>query len=182
MTLEEGKRKVVALLEGYAGEGEIEVDADIALKMNDFFDIAQKDVAQWQPIVRRAELTLDGTGSMALPADVSRVLRIRREGVRTGKYEVMDGRLLSEAGDTSTLTLDYFATPETITANTDGAHEFEVSEEAANCLPFFVAAQHLLSEPEIDYSAFYNLYLQMRSMLPRSTMTSGSVRQALYRR
>ena len=182
MTLEEGKRKVVLLLEGYAGEGEIEVDADIALKMNDFFDIAQKDVAQWQPIVRRASLTLDGTGSMALPPDVSRVLRIRREGVRVSGYEVVGGKLLSRAGDKSTLSLDYIVSPETITPDTADDYVFEVSEEAANCLPFFVAAQHLLSEPEIDYSAFYNLYLQMRSMLSRSTMTGGSVRQALYRR
>ena len=126
MTLEEGKRKVVLLLEGYAGEGEIEVDADIALKMNDFFDIAQKDVALWQ----------------------------------------------------------HLPTPATITADTDGAYEFEVSEEAANCLPFFVAAQHLLSEPEIDYGAFYNLYLQMRALLPRDggDVKRGYVRQALFRR
>ena len=33
-----------------------------------------------------------------------------------------------------------------------------VSEAAANCLPFFVAAQQLIGELVVDYSGFYNIY------------------------
>lgn len=183
MTLGEGKRKVLMLLDEYSSGGEITVDEDIDAKMNDFFDIAQKDVAQWQPIMRRVSITLDGTGSAELPADVSRVLKIALDGARTSAYEIVDKRLLSPPGDTSALTLDYIAVPETITPETADSYEFEVSEEAANCMPFFVAAQQLLPDLVIDYGAFYNLYLQMRGMLSRSTgLTGGGVKQALYRR
>ena len=182
MTLGEGKRKVLMLLDEYSGGGELTVDADIDAKMNDFFDAAQRDVAVWQPIVRRVSLTLDGTGSMALSEDISRVIRIRKDGVRVSGYEVVDGVLISPAGDTSALSLDYIASPQTITPETPDEYEFEVSEEAANCLPFFVAAQQLIADVVVDYGAFYNLYLQTRAMLPRSTLSGGAVRQALYGR
>ena len=183
MTLEQGKRKVLMLLDEYSSGGEIAVDEDISAKMNDFFDIAQKDVAIWQPIVRRAAFQLDGTGSMSLPPDVSRVLRIRKNGARTSKYEVIDGTILYDEGDKSMLTIDYCAVPETITPETDDSYEFEVGDEAANCLPFFVAAQQLIPDLVVDYGAFYNLYLQMRGMLSRTTSTAGgSMRQSLYRR
>lgn len=182
MTLAEGKRKVLMLLDEFSSGGEIETDEDIDAKMNDFFDMAQRDVAAWQPVVRHVSVTLDGTGCMTLPEDVSRVIRICRNGVRAACYEVIDGRLISRAGDTSTLTLDYIAAPSKITPETPDDYVFEVSEEAANCLPYYVAAQQLIADLVLDYSAFYNLYLQMRSMLPRSTiLQGGSVRQALYR-
>ena len=182
MTLGEAKRKVLMLLDEYSTDGTLSVDADVDAKMNDFFDMAQRDAAAWQPIVRRMSLTLDGTGSMALPEDVSRVIRMRKDGIRVSGYEVVDGRLLSGSGDTSTLTLDYIASPEKITPETADDHEFEVSDEAANCLPFFVAAQQLVADLVVDYGAFYNLYLQMRAMLSRSTLGALGLRQGLYRR
>ena len=182
MTLGEAKRKVLMLLDEYSSGGEVGADADVDAKMNDFFDLAQRDAAAWQPIVRRAALLLDGTGSMALPGDVSRVIRVRKNGVRATDYEVVDGSLVYPEGDRSLLTLDYIARPEAITPDTPDDYEFEVSDEAANCLPFFVAAQQLIADLVVDYGAFYNLYLQMRAMLPRSTVTVGAARQSLYRR
>ncbi len=180
MTLGEGKRRVLMLLDEYSSGGELTVDADLDAKMNDCFDMAQKDAAAWQPIVRRTDVTLDGTGSQALPADVSRVLKLTKDGKKARGYEIIDGRLVYAAGDTSALTLDYTAMPQTITPETEDAYAFEVSEEAANCLPYFVAAQHLLPDLVVDYGAFYNLYLQTRALLPRSTLPGGGVRQALY--
>lgn len=182
MTLGEAKRKVLMLLDEYSALGEVRVDADIDAKMNDFFDMAQRDAAAWQPIVRRVALLLDGTGSMTLPRDVSRVIRVRKNGNAVTGYEVVDGALLSPEGDRSLLTLDYIASPEAISPQTPDDYEFEVSDEAANCLPFFVAAQQLVADLVVDYGAFYNLYLQMRALLPRSTMGSGGARQSLYRR
>ena len=184
MTLGEGKRKVLMLLDEYSSGGTITVDEDIDAKMNDFFDIAQKDAAVWQPIRRIVELALDGSGSTALPSDVQRVTRVRKAGRRTAEYEIAGGKLLSEEGDTSVLTLDYLAMPETITPETDDGYVFEVSEAAANCLPFFVAAQQLIAELVVDYSGFYSIYLQMRNMLPRSDgseSAGGAVRQRLWR-
>ena len=181
MTLGEGKRRVLMLLDEYSSGGVLTMNEDLSVRMNDFFDIAQKDVAAWQPIVRRRELALDGMGRMALPEDVKSVLRIRRDGRRVSCYEVLDGEVLSQPGDCSVLTLDYVAQPASITAETEDGYEFEVSEDAANCLPLFVAAQQLIADVTVDYGAFYNLYLQMRGMLPRAAQTMLGVRQAFYR-
>ncbi len=182
MTLEDGKRKVLMLLDEYSTAGSLTVDADIDAKMNDFFDIAQKDVAQWQPIQRRAALELDGTGEQSLPEDVMRALKLTRDGKRARGFEVLDGKLLYPAGTTGSVTLDYVARPATIAQETPDEHAFEVSEEAAACLPFFVAAQQLLPDLVIDYGAFYNIYLQMRGALRQDTaLTGGGLRQALYR-
>lgn len=179
MTLGEGKRRVLMLLDEYSSGGTINLDADLNARMNDFFDIAQKDVAAYQPIVRRCELALDGTGCMALPTGVGSVLRIRRDGIRTSRYEILDGKVLSEPGDCSALTLDYVAQPQTITPETADSYVFEVGEDAANCLPLFVAAQQLVADVVVDYGAFYKLYQQMRGMLPR-TAPPGGLRQAFY--
>lgn len=184
MTLGDGKRKVFMLLDEYSSGGEVTEDEDIALKMADFFDMAQKDIVQYQPIVRRASVTLDGSGSQQLPADIARVTRITVNGVRTSRYEVVDGKLLYAAGDTSDLVLDYEAEPQRITPNTSDGYEFEVSENAANCLPFFVAGQQVFADLVQDYTVYYNTYLQMRAALPRSVGFSGCgrLRQDLFRR
>jgi len=183
VTLGDAKRKTLMLLDEYSSGGEITVDEDINVRMNDFFDVAQKDVAQWQPIVRRTTIQLDGTGDQELPADVAQVIRIRKNGVRARGYEIIDRQLLYDSGDTAALVLDYLANPETITSETEDSYEFEVSEQAANCLPFFVAAQQLIADLVVDYGAFYNLYIQMRSLLSRTTVgiSSGGVAQRLYR-
>ena len=181
MTLGEGKRKVLMLLDEYSSGGELTLDEDLARRMNDFFDMAQRDIAAWQPIVRRARLTPDETGACPLPPDVQRVLIVRRNGVRVPDWEVADGRL-SVRGGAAGLTVDYIAAPQTIGPETADDCVFEVSEAAANCLPFFVAAQQLVADLAIDYGAFYSLYLQMRAALPRSELRSGAgLRQALYR-
>lgn len=180
MTLGEGKRKALMLLDAYSLDGVLTADADVSARMNDFFDMAQRDVSAWQPIVRRARLTLDGTGEMALPSDVQRVLRIRRGGKTAKDCEAVDGKLLFRRGDTSTVTLDYIAAAQPITPETPDDYVFEVSADAANCLPYFVAAQQLVADLVVDYGAFYNMYLQMRALLPRSTLSGGAVRQTLY--
>ena len=185
MTLGEGKRKVLMLLDEYSTGGSPDTDEDINLKMNDFFDIAQRDIAQWQPVTRRADVVLDGTGEQELPADVYRVLWIRRGGSRARDVEAVDGALMYPEGDTSTVTLEYLASPGKIGPETEDDYEFEVSEEAAACLPFFVAAQQLLPDLVVDYGAFYNVYLQMKGQLDRTaggivSGSGGGVKQRLF--
>ncbi len=180
MTLEEAKRKTLMLLDEYSLDGVLRNDPDLNARMNDLFDMAQRDVAAWQPIVRRIRVTLDGTGDMALPPDVQRVLRIRRGGRNAADCEAVDGRLLFRRGDTGEVTLDYIASPQPVTPETPDTYAFEVSDEAANCLPFFVAAQQLIADLVVDYGAFYNTYLQMRALLPRASLPGGGLRQTLY--
>lgn len=183
MTLGEGKRKVLMLLDEYSAGGQRTEDEDINKKMHDFFDMAQKDMAQHQKIVHSCEMAMDGTGRWCeLPQNCVKVFRVWKDG-RPVKRPVIGGKLVPERDEAGALTVEYFARPQTIGPDTDDGYEFEVSEEAANCLPYFVAAQHLMPDLVVDYSAFLNMYFQMKAVLDVSVPEAGGgrVRQSLYR-
>lgn len=184
MTLGEGKEKVLMLLDEYSSGGEITTDEDIMNKMNRFFDIAQKDMANYKHIIRTVEIELAaGQSLFPLPGDCMRPFRIWRKGVLTNRYPIVSGSILTDGSESGTLLLEYFALPATINNDTPDDYEFEVSEDAANCLPFFVAAQQLIVDLVVDYSALYGLYNAMRGALDVSLPSSGGgVRQTLYRR
>ena len=183
MTLGDGKRKVLMLLDEYSAGGQRTADADIDKKMNDFFDMAQKDMAQHQKIVHSCEVVPDGSGRWCeLPKDCVKVCRIWKDG-RPVMRPIIGGKLVPERADTGALTVEYYARPATIREDTGDGYEFEVSEEAANCLPYFVAAQHLMPDLVVDYSAFLNMYFQMKAALDVSMpeANSGGIRQSLFR-
>ena len=185
MTLGEGKKKVLKLLDEYSSGGELTEDDDIEKKMAAFFDIAQKEMAGYARIIREVTLELDGReGLVEMPEDFRQVFRIWREGRLSTRYAFRGDRLAVREGDTAVITVEYFASPQTIDDTTPDDYEFEVSEEAANCLPFFVAAQQLMADLVVDYSVFWNMYLTMRATLDVSLPSAGSggVRQALYSR
>lgn len=182
MTLSDGKRKVLMLLDEYSSGGELTVDEDILNKMHDFFDMAQKEMANYKRIVREVTITLDGNTEHELPADFVSYFRIWKNGRTTRLYPVRGNKLICSAGEYGELIVEYFAMPQTISPETDDSYEFEVSEDAANCLPFYVAAQQLITDLVVDYSALWNMYLVHRSALDTSLPSSGScsVRQALF--
>lgn len=184
MTLKEGKRKVLKLLDEYSSGGSISSDKDVDLKMNDFFDIAQKDIASHQRIVRSVTVTVTGseTELHALPEDYAAPFRTWKDGRIVSNFAEIGGKLASMGRPVGSYLVEYLARPTTISDGTPDEYTFEVSEEAANCLPYFVAAQHLLPDLVIDYSAFYNIYLTMRAALDTSLPGSGkgTVRQALF--
>ena len=182
MTLGEAKEKTLKLLDEYSAGGEITTDEDIALKMNRFFDIAQKDMANYKHIIRTQEIeTEEGETEYALPGDCARIFRVWKKGVLK-RYPVIGGKLVTDGKGEGTLLLEYFAIPATIDNETPDEYEFELSEDAANCLPFFVAAQQLIVDLVVDYSALYGLYNAMRGALDVSLPSSGGgVRQTLYR-
>lgn len=180
MTLGEGKRKVLMLLDEYSAGGQITRDEDIEKKMADFFDIAQKDMAGHKKILRTVELQTDGNGC-DLPENCVKVLRVWKDGRLTGRYAVSGRRLMVES-DTLKVTVEYQARPKTINENTKDEDEFEVDEDAANCLPFFVAAQHLMPDLVVDYSAFLSMYYNMKSALDVTTPGAGGggIRQSMF--
>ena len=185
MTLGEGKRKVRKLLDEYSSGGEITVDEDIEHRMADLFDMGQKDIAQVKKIYRTATLPLTGEESYALPADLMELVSIRCGGEITERYEIIGGRLVADAGDRATLVMEYAAMPATIPADAGDGYEFEVAEDAANCLPYYVAAHCLLAELVTDFSPYWQIYLQKKAQLRPSVRRSGcgsGVRQALFGR
>ena len=184
MTLGEGKRKVRKLLDEYSSGGEITVDEDIENRMADLFDMGQKDVAQTKKIYRVLSLPLTGQKTYDLPADLSELLCIRCDGRITGKYKIIGGKLMAEEGDGSSLLIEYTATPATIPADAGDEYELEVAEDAANCIPYFVAAHCLMADLVTDFTPYWQIYLQKKAQLRPSIYRSGSggVRQALFGR
>ena len=167
MTLGEGKEKVYMLLDEYSSGGAVTRDDDIALKMARFFDIAQKHVAQIRRIRRSFAVEReDDVSEYAMPADFLKLIAVWRDGKRWRGYRWKAGKLIIPEGDAAeTIEIEYFALPETITDETEDSYEFEVREEAANALPFFVAAQQLITDLVIDYAGLYAIYNNMLGLL-----------------
>ena len=184
MTLGEGKRKVRKLLDEYSSGGEITVDEDIENRMTDLFDMGQKDVAQAKKIYRVMPLVLTGESSYELPVELSELVSIRCGGEITEKYEIIGGRLMAEEGDRSVLLIEYTAMPVTIPEDAGDEYELEVAEDAANCIPYFVAAHCLMADLVTDFTPFWQIYLQKKAQLRPTVYRSGSggVRQALFGR
>ena len=185
MTMGEGRRKVYMLLDEYSAGGVVTEDDDIKLKIADFFDIAQKDMANYKKIIRETELTITGAGDLLdLPERCEKVFRVWRDGELTRRYFQRAGKIGFPAFDDGVVTVEYFAVPQTIGPDTPDAYEFEVSEDAAVCLPFFVAAQNLMPDLVVDYSAFLQTYLNLRNALDVTLPEgagAGGVRQKLWR-
>lgn len=182
MTLGEGKRKVLMIIDEYSS-GEIRtVDQDIDLKMADFFDLAQRDVAQYKPILKNEELTLTGEGACSLPARFKKLYRLW-DGTKdvTARATIRGGQLLVPF--TGTLLMEYIADPAPVGPETPDEYEFEVAEDAAVCMPYYVSCLQLLVDLVIDYTPPLGLYDRMVQQLDTSLPGDGSrrIRQALFR-
>ena len=189
MTLGDAKRRVLMLLDEYSSGGTVTEDRDIMNKMADFFDIAQKEISGYQKIIREKEYILTpGEGDFVyydLPENFVKTFRVWKSRKVIAGYPIISNKLAIPSDEHGKITLEYFARPQTITPETPDNYEFEVSEEAANCLPFYVAAQQLMADLVVDYSSFWSMYLNMRAALDTSLPSSGGggfVAQCLYRR
>ena len=137
MTLGEGKEKVYKLLDEHSSGGEVAHDADIEMKMADFFDIAQKKCAQVERLTGVMTLRRKpGRTEFPMPDGFDGLVAVWRDGETTNRYRWKNGKLV---------------VPESDTADDE---EFEVSEFAAQLLPFYVCAQNLFPDLMIDYRPY----------------------------
>ena len=190
MTLGEGKRKVLMLIDEYSSGGSITVDQDLNMRMADFFDLGQKNIANVQKIIRaftpqEAQPPMDtpaaGRTACPLPEDFKGPVRVWKDGRRESGCIFTQRAVLLPAEDVGRVTVEYFAVPATIPQDAPDDYEFEVSEDAAACLPFFVAAQQLVVDLVVDYQPLLDQYNRMAAMLDTSLPDSGGgIRQAFY--
>ncbi len=162
MTLAEGKKKVYELLDEYSSGGEVSRDADLEAKMADFFDIAQKRLSRVSRIVKTAAVErAAGRTEYAPPADFQELRRVWRGGEPADGCRWRAGKLVIPADDTAAWELEYFAQPATVDADTADDYSFEIAEDAAQAMPFFVAAQQLASDLVVDGGTLLTLYQMM---------------------
>lgn len=175
MTLGEGKEKVYQLLDEWSSGGTRTEDADIEAKMAHFFDTAQKHVAQIRRIRRTFTVEREaGVTEYAMPPDFLKLIAVWHGGARTRRFRWKAGKLILPETVTGDVELEYFALPATIGADTADDYEFEVREEAANALPFFVASQQLITDLVIDYAGLYAIYNNMLSLLAQQEAEDNS--------
>jgi len=178
MTLGDGKRKVLTLIDEYSSGGQVTADEDIGAKMADFFDMAQKQVANIKRIVHLYTVPrAAGVTEYAMPEDYLRTYRVWRDGETSGsRYRWKNGKIIiPETDDAAIIEVEYFASPTTIDADTPDTYAFEVEEDAAQCMPFFVAAQQLIVDLVVDYSALLGMYNMMLSTVDTKLPGSGAV-------
>jgi hypothetical protein len=168
MTLGEAKNKVYMLLDEHSAGGEVEHDEDIELKMVFFFDMAQKALSQIKKIVKVRKITAQsGKTEYAMPGDFMGVYRVwRDEKPATGRYRFRGGKMIIPERDAgSEIQVEYFAFPETIPADADDSYEFEISADACECMPYYVAAQQLLPDLVMDYGSMLMMFNQAVALL-----------------
>ena len=161
VTLGEAKNKVYMLLDEHSAGGEVEHDEDIEAKMTRFFDTAQKQLAQIKKIVKTKKIVpAAGKTEYALPGDMLGIYRVWRDDrPATARYRFRGGKMLIPERDAGCEVLvEYFAMPETIPADAEDDYEFEISEDACECMPFYVAAQQLLPDLVMDYGGMLGMY------------------------
>ena len=186
MTLGEAKSKVYMLLDEHSAGGQVEHDPDIEAKMALFFDMAQKEVAKVSRILRSRRIQiLPGKTEYRLPEDFQDLYRLWENGRSvTGRFRFRGGRLLTRPEDAGReLLLEYYAIPETITADTPDDYQFQLREDACNAMPYYVAAQQLLPDLVMDYTGMLRMY-QLALAGLSSGLPGESVRtaQRLFRR
>lgn len=182
MTLGEGKAKVYMLLDEHSAGGEVEHDEDIEAKMAFFFDMAQKEVAQVQRILRTRRISAEpGRREVRLPEDFQDLYRLWRDD-RPVSGRFRGGKLLLGPEDEGhEIILEYFSIPETITADTPDDYEFELREDGCNALPYYVAAQQLLPDLVMDYSGMLRMFEMALSRLSAAQPgAQGRVLQRLW--
>lgn len=190
MTLGEGKRKVLMLMDEYSSSGTLTVDEDLNIRMADFFDLAQKNISAYKKIIRSfvpaKPLTDDSpaAGMVACPApdDLIQPFRVWRDGKVTRAYAWTDKAILLPEDVIGHVVVEYFATPATIPQNAPDDYEFEVSDDAAACMPYYVAAQQLVVDLVVDFQPLLDMYDRMVSSLDLSLpeMGGNGVKQSFY--
>lgn len=164
MTLGEAKNKVYMLLDEHSSGGEIEHDADLELKMTAFFDIAQKQLAGIKKIFAMKSYVLkSGVTGYRPPKKLSTAIRLYVDGKL--KRVLWQGGELYIPWSGKVAVLEYFKIPDDLNSESDDETEFEIAEDAQECMPFFVAAQHLVSDLVMDYGAMLTMYDRMVSTL-----------------
>ena len=182
MTLLEGKKKVLKLLDEY-GSGVGEADEELLLRIVDLFDIAQKRMAQIRRIPALWELKRqEGVTDYAMPDDFLALRRIYRGGRVYRGFDWRAGKLVVPEEERESIRIEYSRLPATVSEKTPDDYVFEVAEDAAECMPFFVAGQCLICDLLQDGSALMEIYESMVKELGGETAAArGTIRNVLYR-
>ena len=185
MTLREAKTKVYALLDAHSVDGAVEHDPDIEKKMTFFFDIAQKELAKIRKILRIYPVPrTEDEEEYPMPADFCTLKTVRVDGRPARTHYRWNGRsiFIPHFDRARRIEVEYYAMPATIGEDAPDSYEFELAEDACNCLPYYVAAQNLLPDLVIDHTPYLQMWnLSVSTLSPEVPGDWGELKQTLFK-
>lgn len=169
MTLEEMKIKTYSLIEEYSEDADnLTEDEDLALKMNSVINQIQNELARFKKIEEYT--TLDG-----LKGDVINFKDIDEQLYQLNIVKGLDVEIIGQKikfNEDGEVEVYYYKYPKQINADTDDSHEFDLSIDVLEIMPYGVAADLLKSDVSSNYGQIYaERYRQMIQELdPRYSM------------
>lgn len=159
MTLEEMKKKVLAMIEEVSPNNpNLTEDPDIAAKFNEVTNQVLFELARMKKIPKYVELTVSAGDTIDFAAiEKACGYEIYQIGLVAGVDHVpkANGTLLKMLED-GTAEIDVFVYPERIDENTKPkAYEFELSPDALEVMPYGIAADLLKSDISTEYGSIY---------------------------
>lgn len=178
MTLEELKKKVLALIEELNPNSPwLTDDPDIQAKLNFVINQIMFELVRFKKIPKYVEMAVSA-GDRITFEDIEEVCGYAVYQIAkvcgVNYTSKADGTVL-KINENGTAEIDCYVYPERITEKTkDKAYEFELSNDILEIMPYGVAADLLKSDISADYGKIYaERYLEMKAELdPRYQMHS----------
>ena len=171
MTLGEGKRKVLMLIDEYSSGGTLTVDEDLNVRMIDFFDLAQKNVSNYKKIIRNftpsSDYPLtspsDELVACRLPGNFVSPFRVWKNGKVTKKYAFTQNSVLIPQNEIS-----------------EEIVEEEVNDNRGQCVPgysgiicypidcchrFVQCVNGVIYPPQVETNSFFKIVRCSRNQL-----------------
>ena len=177
MTLNEMDKKVLALIEELNPKSEyLTDDPDIAAKKNYVTNQIMFELCRLKKIGKYVEFAVN-EGDLITFDDLAQEVgnEIFQLNLVSGvNYAMKANGTVIKVLESGTIEVDCFVYPETITEDTKGSYEFELSQDVLEIMPYGIAADLLKSDISTEYGAIYaNRYETMLQRLdPRNAMTS----------
>ena len=183
MTLNEMKRKVLALIEELNPLSEyLTDDPDISAKINEVTNQILYELARFKKIPKYCEIPVMAGDTLDFEAlekacgyEVYQIDLV--SGVR---YVPRASGTVLKMLETGTAEIDLFVYPERITEKTKGSYELELSGDALEIMPYGIAGDLLKSDVSTDYGGIYSArykdmlqLLDHRYQLPTYTIEGG---------
>lgn len=158
MTLQEMKKKVLALIEELNPESDVLTDdPDIATKINYVTNQVMYELARYKKIPKYTEFEV-------AKGDLLDFARLEKEcgyevyqvGVVRGiDYDVKANGTVIKVLEDGLAEIDLFVYPERITEKTNKNYEFELSQDVLEVMPYGIAADLLKSDVSSEYGRIY---------------------------
>jgi hypothetical protein len=159
MNLGDAKNVALKLIDEYSLRGVIQssgTNADYALRMNAFADLAQKEISDKVGIgatytitqTQTPDLIENGNYKYLLPSDMKDYRYCTVSDYRYYDYNIRDGYFIVGSNAPQNYTLHYFRYPTTITDNTPNNYVFEVDGFTHEIIPFYIGGMLLTSASE----------------------------------